>query len=116
MSNNQKYGFLTLYIQTNKNKNKNRTVLAAMTNKQSHSNGIISNEEINWLNERSKGGFGIITTAATNVSKEGQAWEGEFGIYDDIHLPNLTKLTSTVKLNGSLIFAQLFRGLDVPRN
>ena len=111
MSSNQKNTASLPYIfKRTKIKIKNRTVLAAMTNKQSHSNGIISNEEINWLNERSKGGFGIITTAATNVSKEGQAWEGEFGIYDDIHLPNLTKLTSTVKLNGSLIFAQLFHG------
>ena len=65
-----------------------------MTNKQSFSNGIISNEEIEWLSERARGGFGIITTAATNVSIESKAWEGEFGVYDDMHIPNLKKLTS----------------------
>ena len=53
----------------------NRTVLAAMTNKQSYDNGIVSDDEIKWLLERAKGGFGIITTAATNVSKEGKAWD-----------------------------------------
>ena len=63
----------------------NRIVLAAMTNKQSHENGVISDDEINWLTERAKGGFGIITTAAANVSKEGKAWEGEFGVYDNYH-------------------------------
>jgi len=88
----------------------NRAVLAAMTNKQSHDNGIISDEEIEWLSRRAEGGFGIITTAATNVSLKGKAWEGEFGIYDDAHIPSLKKLTSAIHLNESLIFAQLFHG------
>ena len=88
----------------------NRTVLAAMTNKQSHDNGIISNDEINWLHERAKGGFGIITTAATNVSIEGKAWEGEFGVYDDIHIKQLVKLTSAIHSTKSFIIAQLFHG------
>jgi len=88
----------------------NRTVLAAMTNKQSHENGMISDDEINWLTERAKGGFGIITTAATNVSKEGKAWEGEFGVYDNCHIPNLKKLTNTIHLTDSLVLAQLFHG------
>ena len=59
---------------------RNRTVLAAMTNKQSHDNGIISDDEVKWLAHRAEGGFGIITTAATHVSKNGQGWEGEFGV------------------------------------
>ena len=88
----------------------NRAVLAAMTNKQSYENGIISDDEIAWLLERAKGGFGIITTAATNVSYEGKAWNGEFGVYDDYHLPSLTKLTSTIHKTESLIIAQLFHG------
>ena len=88
----------------------NRTVLAAMTNKQSLENGVISDDEIEWLLERAKGGFGIITTAATNVSKEGKAWDGEFGVYDDCHIPNLTKLTSAIHQTKSLIIAQLFHG------
>ena len=88
----------------------NRTVLAAMTNKQSYDNGVISNDEIKWLLERAKGGFGIITTAATNVSKEGKAWDGEFGVYDNSHIPSLTKLTSAIHQTKSLIIAQLFHG------
>tara|TARA_B100001029_G_scaffold88529_1_gene72572 strand:- start:190 stop:1302 length:1113 start_codon:yes stop_codon:yes gene_type:complete len=99
------------YILPNKNiKLQNRTVLAAMTNKQSYDNGIISDDEIKWLFERAKGGFGIITTAATNVSKEGKAWNGEFGVYDNSHIPNLIKLTSTIHKTQSLIIAQLFHG------
>ena len=89
---------------------RNRTVLAAMTNKQSYNNGIMSKEEIDWLTERAKGGFGIVTTAATNVSIESKAWNGEFGVYDDIHIPSLKKLTQSIHKTESLIFAQLFHG------
>ena len=71
---------------------RNRTVLAAMTNKQSHDNGILSNNEIKWLTRRAKGGFGIITTAATHVSRDGQGWEGEFGTFDDFHDKYINKL------------------------
>jgi len=78
-------------------KTKNRVVLAAMTNKQSHDDGTLSNEEINWLLHRAKGGFGIITTAATHVSKDGQSWDGEFGVFDDLHLDQLNKLTNLVR-------------------
>mgnify|MGYP003303579849 FL=1 len=67
---------------------KNRIVLAAMTNKQSHEDGTLSNAEIDWLVHRAKGGFGIITTAATHVSKDGQSWDGEFGVFDDLHITN----------------------------
>lgn len=89
---------------------RNRTVLAAMTNKQSHENGILSDSEINWLIRRAKGGFGIITTAATHVSKDGQAWDGEFGVFDDIHVDKLTTLATLIHNHGALIFAQLFHG------
>ena len=54
---------------------RNRTVLAAMTNKQSLQNGILSDDEIKWLTRRARDGFGIITTAATHVSRDGQGWE-----------------------------------------
>ena len=89
---------------------KNRIVLAAMTNKQSHEDGTLSNAEIDWLVHRAKGGFGIITTAATHVSKDGQSWDGEFGVFDDLHIDQLNKLTSLVRKEGSLCFAQLFHG------
>ena len=89
---------------------KNRSVLAGMTNKQSHEDGSISDQEIKWLNRRAKGGFGIVTTAAANVSKGGQGWEGEIGLYHNRHIENLIKLVDSVHDHGSLIFAQLFHG------
>ena len=52
---------------------RNRTVLAAMTNKQSADDGTLSEDEINWLLMRAEGGFGIVTTAATHVTPGGRA-------------------------------------------
>ena len=70
---------------------KNRLLLAAMTNKQSYDDGSLSDNEIRWLVMRALGGFGIITTAATHVSKDGQGWNGEFGIFDDSFIDKLQK-------------------------
>ena len=89
---------------------RNRSVLAAMTNKQSHKDGSISAQEIRWLNRRAEGGFGIVTTAAANVSEDGQGWEGEIGLYNDRQIENFRKLVSLIHNNGGLIFAQLFHG------
>jgi 2,4-dienoyl-CoA reductase-like NADH-dependent reductase (Old Yellow Enzyme family) len=88
----------------------NRTVLAAMTNKQSHADGQVSDDEIRWLEARSKGGFGIITTAATHVLEDGQGWEGEFGTWSDHHLDGLKRLASGIKRHGAIGLAQLFHG------
>lgn len=88
----------------------NRAVLAAMTNKQSHHDGRISDNEIKWLTRRAKGGFGIITTAATHVSKHGQGWSGEFGVFEDYHKDSLNALANSIHCYDSLIIAQLFHG------
>ena len=89
---------------------KNRCVLAAMTNKQSHDDGCLSKEEIRWLEMRAEGGFGIVTTAAANVSKNGKGWNGEFGVWSDEHIPGLTTLASGISDFGSIGFVQLFHG------
>ena len=65
-------------------------MLAAMTNKQNHSDGILSDTEIKWLTRRAKGGFGIIRTSAAHVSIDGQGWNGELGLFDDMHINKLT--------------------------
>ena len=88
----------------------NRTVLAAMTNKQSHEDGRVSEDEIRWLEARSKGGFGIVTTAATHVLEDGQGWEGEFGTWSDQHMDGLRRLASSIKRHGAIGLAQLFHG------
>ena len=71
---------------------------------------LFLDEEIKWLTRRAKGGFGIITTAAAHVSKDGQGWDGELGLFDDMHIDKLTTLTDSIHTHGSLSFAQLFHG------
>ena len=88
----------------------NRSVLAAMTNKQSHDDGTLSEDEINFLHRRSVGGFGIITTAASHVQESGQGWDGEFGVWSDHHLPGLTTLATKLREGESRSFVQLFHG------
>ena len=89
---------------------RNRTVLAAMTNKQSHDDGRLSVDEIEWLAARSAGGFGIITTAATHVEEDGKGWEGEFGTWSDDHLEGLEEMANSINRHGGLSLAQLFHG------
>ena len=96
MSNHSKPFDSYIFPRINK-KVRNRSVLAAMTNKQSHSDGILSDREIKWLTRRAKDGFGIITTAATHVSKYGQGWKGEFGIFDDLFIDKLKVLTKNIQ-------------------
>ena len=92
----------------NGKKVKNRISLAPMTNLQSNRDGTINQQEINWLVRRAQGGFGMIITCCTHVSKEGQGWENEFAIYDDKFIPGLTELAQSLKVNGSVNIVQLF--------
>ena len=93
-----------------KSYSKNKTVLAAMTNKQSNEDGTLSDEEIKWLTRRAKGGFAITTTAAANVTEHGRGWEGEMGVWGDYQLPGLTKMAMQLNETGTLSLAQIFHG------
>jgi 2,4-dienoyl-CoA reductase-like NADH-dependent reductase (Old Yellow Enzyme family) len=81
-----------------------------MTNKQSNNDGTLSAEEIKWLVRRGQGGFGITTTAAANVTKQGQGWEGEMGVWSDNQIPGLTKLAKMLNETGTISLVQLFHG------
>jgi 2,4-dienoyl-CoA reductase-like NADH-dependent reductase (Old Yellow Enzyme family) len=89
---------------------KNRVVLAAMTNKQSHPNGDVAEDEIKWLEARAAGGFGMVCTAATHVEADGRGWEGAFGTDHDDRLPGLRRMAHAIKHHGALAVAQLFHG------
>lgn len=95
---------------------RNRTVVAAMTNKQSQADGVLSDEEIRWLLRRAEGGFGVVTTAAAHVDEGGQGWEGEMGVWGDHQLPRLTELADGLRSRGATSLVQIFHGgLRAPR-
>jgi 2,4-dienoyl-CoA reductase-like NADH-dependent reductase (Old Yellow Enzyme family) len=79
-----------------------------MTNKQSHADGTLGDDELAWL--RARGGFGIVTTCAAHVAKDGQGWDGELGVFDDAHVPGLTRLAAALRAEGALSLVQIFHG------
>ena len=89
---------------------RNRSVLAALTNKQSNDDGSLTEEEVKWLERRAQDGFGIITTAAAFVHPNGKSWNGELGVHSDEMLPGLTDLASRINSHGAISLVQIFHG------
>ncbi len=89
---------------------KNRFMLAPMTNKQSHEDGTLSDDEYHWLTMRAKGQFGLVMTCASNVQFNGKCWSGQLGIYDDKHLEGHQRLAAGIQAHGSLAVVQLHHG------
>jgi len=86
---------------------KNRFMLAPLTNTQSQEDGILSDEEFNWLTMRSKGEFGLTMSCASHVQAIGKGFPGQLGIFGDEHLEGLKRLTDEIKSHNSLAVAQL---------
>ena len=89
---------------------RNRSVLAALTNKQSREDGTLTQDEIKWLERRAKDGFGIVTTAAAFVHPSGKSWIGELGVHSDDMLPGLENLSERIRLHGAASLVQIFHG------
>ena len=89
---------------------RNRVVLAPMTNKQSHADGSLGDDELRWLCSRAEGGFGVVMTCAAHVAKDGQGWPGELGIFDDALMPGLTTLAAALRERGAVSMVQIFHG------
>lgn len=89
---------------------KNRFMLAPLTNLQSHSDGTLSDDEYHWLVKRAEGGFGMVTTCASHVTKRGQGFAGQLGIFSDAHIDGHKKLAQGIKAYGSLAIIQLYHG------
>lgn len=95
---------------------RNRSVLAAMTNRQSLSDGTLSQDEHDWLVMRAANDFGIVMTACAHVSRDGQGFDGEVGIWSDDHVPGLTTLASSLRSHGALSIMQIFHaGMRAPQ-
>ena len=89
---------------------RNRSVLAALTNKQSREDGTLTQDEIKWLERRAKDGFGIVTTAAAFIHPSGKSWIGELGVHSDDMLPGLENLSERIRLHGAVSLVQIFHG------
>ena len=85
----------------------NRFMLAPLTNQQSHPDGTLSDDEFRWLTMRAAGGFGLVTTCAAHVQAVGQGFAGQLGIFDDMHLPGLSRLADAITEQGAIGIVQL---------
>ncbi|GAA0968692.1 NADH-dependent flavin oxidoreductase [Nocardioides aquaticus] len=88
----------------------NSYALAPLTNKQSHADGTLAEDEHRWLRARAEGGFGLVMTCAAYVSDAGKAWHGQLGIASDAHLPGLTRLATSLREAGAVSSVQLHHG------
>lgn len=87
---------------------KNRFMLAPMTNTQSHEDGRLSKVELNWLEMRARGGFGMVMTCACHVQENGKGFNGQLGIFSDKHISGHIKLCEAISTYDSLAIIQLF--------
>lgn len=95
---------------------KNRFMLAPLTNRQSHEDGTLSENELKWLSLRAKGGFGLTMTCASHVQEIGKGFPGQLGIFDDKHIKGHTKLAKAIQSHGSLAVIQLHHaGMRSPK-
>ena len=77
----------------------NRSLLAAMTNKQSHADGTLSEEEITFLNRRAEGGFGLNTDILeTNIINLVILWFGLFSFLKDPLVSSLDERKSKIQI------------------
>lgn len=89
---------------------KNRLMLAPMINQQSHPDGRLADTELNWLEMRAKGGFGLVMTCATSVQANGFGFPGQLGIFSDDHVPGLTRLATALNAHDTHSVLQLYHG------
>ncbi len=85
----------------------NRFMLAPLTNRQSHADGTLSDDEHRWLTFRAQGGFGITMTCAAHVQQVGQGFAGQLGVFGDEHLPGLSRLATDLNATGTVSYVQL---------
>jgi len=96
---------------------KNRFMLAPLTNSQSGEDGVLSDDEFNWLTMRAEGGFGLTMTCAAHVQAMGQGFPRQLGAFSDDHLDGLAHLADGIKAHNSLAICQLHHaGMRSPRD
>jgi 2,4-dienoyl-CoA reductase-like NADH-dependent reductase (Old Yellow Enzyme family) len=86
---------------------KNRFMLSPLTNTQSHTDGRMSEDELNWIKMRAEGGFGLTMTCASHVQANGQGFPGQLGIYSDDHIEGLTRMADAIRVENSISIVQL---------
>lgn len=92
-------------------------MLAPLTNRQSHEDGQLSDEEFNWLTMRAKGQFGLVMTCASHVQEIGKGFPGQLGIFGDQLIDGHKRLAKEIQSHGALAVIQLHHaGMRSPKD
>ncbi|MFT3662477.1 MAG: NADH:flavin oxidoreductase [Gordonia sp. (in: high G+C Gram-positive bacteria)] len=89
---------------------RNRLALAPLTNMQSGSDGVLSDDEYRWLVRRGEGGFGQVMTCAAYIRDDGHTFPGQLGAAGDQHSEGLTRLAAGIRATGAVSSLQLQHG------
>lgn len=86
---------------------KNRIVMAAMGTGYCHHEGYVLPEYTAFMEERAKGGTGLLMTGVTRVLSDIGMRPGSMGIYDDKLIPALREMMDVIKKYDTRFFMQL---------
>ncbi len=85
---------------------RNRFVMTAMHTAY-NTDGVVSDEMVEFYRRRAKGGAGLIIVGASGVDPLRLNHHGMLRLSDDIYIPGLKRLTEAIHAEGGLIFPQL---------
>ncbi|WDF50928.1 NADH-dependent flavin oxidoreductase [Paenibacillus sp. KACC 21273] len=85
----------------------NRVVMAPMTTWASNEDLTVSDEEVDYYQERVNG-VGLVITGCTHVTPNGQGFTHEFAGYADEFVPSLQKLAKVTQSGGAPAILQIF--------
>lgn len=87
---------------------KNRIIMPPMATRKADINGKISDDLLNWYDEKSKGGyFSLIIIEHSFVNSTGKANNNQISIASDNDIYGLEKLVDIIHKNGSYVVAQI---------
>jgi 2,4-dienoyl-CoA reductase-like NADH-dependent reductase (Old Yellow Enzyme family) len=85
---------------------KNRIVMSPMC-QYTAKDGFTNDWHLVHLGSRAVGGTGLIIMEATAVTPEGRITPGDLGIWDDGHIPGLTRIVDFIHAHGAIAGIQL---------
>lgn len=86
---------------------RNRLVVPPMGTNFADRQGFVTQQLLDYYEERAKGGFGLVVIEVTAVVPQGRSIPNELGVWSDEHISGLTKLADVIHRHGAKTFVQL---------
>ena len=85
----------------------NRFMRSATYDGTADETGAVTERSLDLYRQLGKGHIGLVVTGHTYVSRSGQAGDGQYGIYSDVLVPGLRRLTAAVHEGGGKVAIQI---------